>query len=90
VRFAPYQCKNAKSRILKNAIHTFLPIEQIPSEGWGQLNTTDFELTRMVKSSDPTRPVLSVTGFYGRPEIQFILIFLSEDVNSYMNLDYNL
>ncbi|KAA1097690.1 hypothetical protein PGT21_017212 [Puccinia graminis f. sp. tritici] len=34
------------------------------NEGWGQLNTTDFELTRMVKNSDPTRPVLSVTGFH--------------------------
>ncbi|KAA1097678.1 hypothetical protein PGT21_016761 [Puccinia graminis f. sp. tritici] len=56
------------ARQLKLLIATHLSFPSIVTwviynEGWGQLNTTDFELTRIVKNSDPTRPVLSVAGF---------------------------
>ncbi|KAA1082283.1 hypothetical protein PGTUg99_031372 [Puccinia graminis f. sp. tritici] len=33
------------------------------NQGWGQLNRTEFGLTSMVKTVDPTRPVISVSGF---------------------------
>ncbi|KAA1079234.1 hypothetical protein PGT21_004721 [Puccinia graminis f. sp. tritici] len=33
------------------------------NEGWGQLRSSEIELTPMVKDLDPTRPVLSVSGW---------------------------
>jgi hypothetical protein len=46
------------------------------SEAWGQLGAAEIQLTPMVKELDPSRPVLSVTGWRGTLENQFRVVFI--------------
>jgi hypothetical protein len=52
----------------------FLVICRVLSEGWGQLRSSEIELTPMVKELDPSRPVLSVSGWRGALEKQFCMV----------------